>query len=88
MKRLIVCLVFFCATSFVLAQNGSMLNTRSVWTTHVSICIGDTYFISLLEDFESVDYCVYSHNGVYDTSYTTGIVLKPDTNPENIVLYT
>ena len=73
----------------VSAQDGgtSSTNTRSVWTTYKSICIGDSSFVSLLEDFSSVVWCVYSHNGIYDTSYTTGIILKPDTNPNNTLVY-
>lgn len=91
MKKFVLFLSFICVVSLAFTQNDSFVNSKNsqtVWTTRVSICIGDTYFISLLEDFDSVNYCVYSHNGIYDTSYTTGMILKPDTNPDNTVLYT
>jgi len=88
MKKLIVFLLFLCAMFFAFSQNDSLSNTRSVWTTYKSICIGDSSSVSLLEDFDQIIYCVYSHNGIYDTSYTTGIILWPDTNPNNTVLYT
>ena len=88
MKKLIVFLLFLCAMFFAFSQNDSLSNTRSVWTTYKSICIGDSSYVSLLEDFDQIIYCVYSHNGIYDTSYTTGIILWPDTNPNNTVLYT
>lgn len=88
MKKLVAILVFICAVFYSYAQDLEQSNNRSVWTTYKSICIGDSSYVSLLEDFDQIIYCVYSHNGIYDTSYTTGIILWPDTNPNNTVLYT
>jgi len=87
MKKLIVFLVFICAVFYLHAQISGQSNTRSVWTTYKSICIGDSSFVSLLEDFDSVNYCVYSYNGIYDTSYTSGIFLKPSTHIDSVIVY-
>ena len=87
MKKLVAILVFICAVFYSYAQDLEQSNNRSVWTTYKTICIGDSSFVSLLEDFDSVNYCVYSHDGVYDTSYTSGILLKPSTHIDSVIVY-
>jgi len=87
MKKLIVILAFICAVFCLHAQDLGQSNNRSVWTTYKTICIGDSSFVSLLEDFDSVNYCVYSHEGIYDTSYTSGIFLKPSTHIDSVIVY-
>lgn len=80
MKKLIVFLVFVCAVLMSYAQG-----YESIYTLNESVCIGDS--ISFTLPFDSVNVCVCQHNGIYDTIYSSTIVLKPGINSGDIVTY-